>query len=75
MTNQKSTADCTAQHLPFLRGIVGVAMRGNELAEDIVQQTMLKAIANAGQFRFESALKTWLASIAMNEIRQAYRCR
>ena len=47
----------------------------NELAEDIVQQTMLKALTNAGQFRFESALKTWLASIAINEVRQVYRCR
>lgn len=50
-------------------------MRGNESAEDIVQQTMLKALRNAGQFRFESALKTWLGSIALNEVRQAYRCR
>ena len=70
-----STADCIAQHLPFLRGIVRGAMRGNESAEDIVQQTMLKALTNACQFRFESALKTWLGSIAINEVRRAYRCR
>ena len=50
-------------------------MRGNESAEDIVQQTVLKALTNADQFRFESALKTWLGSIAINEVRQGYRCR
>ena len=75
MTNRMSTADCIAQHLPFLRGIVRGAMRGSESAEDIVQQAMLKALTNAGQFRFESTLKTWLGSIAINEVRQAYRCR
>ena len=44
------------------------------MAEDIVQQTILRALTNADQFRFESALTTWLASIAINEVRQAYRC-
>jgi len=49
-------------------------MRGDQMAEDVVQQTVLKALTNADQFRFESALTTWLASIAINEINQAYRC-
>ncbi|HEX4164371.1 MAG TPA: RNA polymerase sigma factor [Bryobacteraceae bacterium] len=39
----------------------------------MVRQTILKAITNAHQFRFESALKTWLTSIAVNEVRQVYR--
>jgi RNA polymerase sigma-70 factor (ECF subfamily) len=41
----------------------------------MVQQTVLKAITNAHQFRFESALKTWLTSIAVNEVRQVYRSK
>jgi RNA polymerase sigma-70 factor (ECF subfamily) len=45
------------------------------MSEDIVQQTMLKALMHADQFRMESTLKTWLASIAMNEVRQVYRCK
>ena len=43
------------------------------MAEDIIQQTVLKALVHADQFRFESSLKTWLASIAINEVRQVYR--
>jgi DNA-directed RNA polymerase specialized sigma24 family protein len=45
------------------------------MTEDIVQEIMLKALAHAEEFRFESSLKTWLVSIAMNEVRQVYRCK
>lgn len=45
------------------------------MAEDIVQQTMLKALIHADQFRSESSLRTWLVSIAINEVRQIYRCK
>jgi RNA polymerase sigma-70 factor, ECF subfamily len=75
MPNQLNIADCVAQHLPFLNRSIRGIMHGNEAAEDVVQQTVLKALINADQFRFESALKTWLDSIAINEVRQAYRCR
>lgn len=74
MTEQQTFADSVAQHLPFLNRFVSKLMRGDRIAEDIVQQTILKALTNAHQFRFESALKTWLVSIALNEVHQAYRC-
>jgi RNA polymerase sigma-70 factor (ECF subfamily) len=74
MAEQQNFADCVAQHLPFLNRVVRSLMRGDQMAEDIVQQTVLKALTNAHQFRFESALKTWLASIAINEVHQAHRC-
>ncbi len=38
-------------------------------AEDIVQETFLKAIDNIEQFRGESAFGTWLYSIALNQAR------
>ena len=66
--------NCVAQHLPFLVRFIRSVMRGDQNTEDIVQQTLLKALANADQFRFESGLKTWLVSIAINEARQAHRC-
>jgi len=75
MAEQQNFADCVAQYVPFLTRVVCSLMRGDHRAEDVVQQTVLKALTNADQFRFESALKTWLTSIAVNEVRQAYRCR
>jgi RNA polymerase sigma factor (sigma-70 family) len=74
MTEQQAFADCVAREVPFLIQYVRRLVRGNQIAEDIVQQTILKALMNADQFRFESSLTTWLTSIAVNEVRQAYRC-
>jgi RNA polymerase sigma-70 factor, ECF subfamily len=74
MAEQQSFAERVAQHVPVLTRMVRTLVRGDQMAEDIVQQTVLKALLNAGQFRFESTLKTWLTSIAINEVNQAYRC-
>ena len=74
MSIQPDFGNSVAQHLPFLTRFVARVMRGDKSAEDIVQQTVLRALTNADQFRFESSLKTWLVSIAINEARQAYRC-
>jgi RNA polymerase sigma-70 factor (ECF subfamily) len=71
---QQTFADSVAQHLPFLNRFVRKLTRDDQIAEDMVQQTVLKALTNAHQFRFESALKTWLVSIAINEVHQAFRC-
>jgi len=38
-------------------------------AEDVTQQTFLKAFANLSSFRFRSTFRTWLVSIALNEAR------
>lgn len=38
-------------------------------AEDVVQASMLKALAKLAQFRGESAFGTWLIQIAINEVR------
>src|SRR5438105_15656258 len=75
MTRQQRFADCVAQHLPFLNRMVRRLTRNDPMTDDIVQQTMLEALVHADQFRFESTLKTWLTSIAMNEVRQLYRCK
>jgi len=42
-------------------------LAGNkENAEDIIQETFLKAIDNIGQFRGDSSFGTWLYAIALN---------
>ncbi|MCP4703928.1 MAG: RNA polymerase sigma factor [candidate division Zixibacteria bacterium] len=40
-----------------------------EDAEDIVQETFLKAVDNIDKFRLESSFGTWLYSIALNHFR------
>ncbi len=51
---------------------LAVKMTGNELdAEDIVQDTLMKAIDKIHRFRGEASFGTWLYSIALNETRAA----
>jgi RNA polymerase sigma factor (sigma-70 family) len=75
MNGQEKVADSITQHLPYLHRMVRGLTRGDPMAEDIVQQTILKALVHTDQFRLESTLKTWLTSITMNEVRQVYRCK
>ena len=49
---------------------LALKMTGNNNdAEDIVQETLLKAIDNIDKFRGESSFGTWLYSIALNQAR------
>ncbi len=43
------------------------------ICEDIVQETLCKAIKNLGQYRGEATLFTWLCQICRNEIYTWYR--
>ena len=75
MAKEETFADRVVQHSPYLTRVVRGLTRNDPMTDDIVQETMLKALVHAGNFRFESTLKTWLTSIAMNEVRQLYRCK
>jgi len=58
--------------LPLNRFVLG--MVGNPFdAEDIVQDTVVKAFVHFADFRAESKFKTWLMSIAVNEVRSRRR--
>jgi RNA polymerase sigma-70 factor, ECF subfamily len=58
--------------LPLNRFVLG--MVGNRFdAEDIVQETVVKAFVHFAEFRAESKFKTWLMSIAVNEVRSRRR--
>lgn len=55
--------------------IYGLALKlskNREDAEDIFQETFLKAIDNIKQFRAESSFGTWLFTIAVNNVRAKY---
>ena len=75
MFEQQYFGDFVVQQLPYLKRLVCKLTRGDQIADDIVQQTMLKALIHAHQFRFQPSLKTWLSSIAVNEVHQVYRSK
>ncbi|MGA2535569.1 MAG: sigma-70 family RNA polymerase sigma factor [Terracidiphilus sp.] len=63
---------------PYERTVFAMAMaflRDPEEAEDVVQETFLKALRNLHAFRAEARFSSWLVSIALNEARSSLRRR
>ncbi len=77
MPNQQEFTELLQPNLlPLNRFVFGIV--GNHFdAEDIVQETVVKAFIHFANFRGESKFKTWLLSIAVNEVRSKRRkeCR
>jgi RNA polymerase sigma-70 factor (ECF subfamily) len=68
-------ADLLRPHLKPVRSFVRRTVRNEFDVDDRIQQTLLKAYTRLHQFRFQSRFRTWLISIALNEIRQNARLR
>lgn len=69
MPNQEEFSDLLQTNLLALNRFV-LGMVGNHFdAADIVQETAAKAFIHFADFRAESKFKTWLMSIALNEVR------
>src|ERR1700761_925579 len=62
-------------HEHRIRRVALAVVRNETDAEDVVQETLLKAFLNLGGFRAESRLSTWLISIALNEAKGQLRRR
>lgn len=58
-----------AHHLPLVYNIVGRAMNGHHDVDDVVQETMLRALAGLGDLRAPDSFRSWLVAIAMNVVR------
>jgi hypothetical protein len=50
MNGQENFADCVVEHVPFLNRIVRGLTRSGPMSEDIVQQTVLKALVQPISF-------------------------
>ncbi len=48
-------------------------MRGDDVAQDVVQDTFLKAFRALDRFRGDASFRTWLLTITANEARGALR--
>ncbi|HTX40109.1 MAG TPA: sigma-70 family RNA polymerase sigma factor [Bryobacteraceae bacterium] len=62
-----------ASNLPAVRKLVHTRLRMPDQADDIIQQTLLRAFARRDQLRVRAKFKSWLWSIALNEIRMFFR--
>ena len=61
--------------LPLVYNIVGRALNGHADVDDVVQETMLRAVHGLGSLRDPEAFRPWLVAIAMRQIRDRARRR
>lgn len=56
-------------YLPLVYNIVGRALNGSVDVDDVVQDTMLRALDALGDLRSPGSFRSWLVAIAMNRVR------
>jgi RNA polymerase sigma-70 factor (ECF subfamily) len=70
------TPDLIAQfdaHRAYLLRVARLQLRNDELAEDVVQDTLVSALQGAAGFSGKSSVKTWLTGILRHKIVDAIR--
>jgi RNA polymerase sigma-70 factor, ECF subfamily len=67
--------DLIRPHEHRLRRVALAVVRNETDAEDVVQETLVKAFQNLSGFRADSRLSTWLISITLNEAKGHLRRR
>ena len=72
MTDSDFASRCNS-HRSYLLRVAVLQLRDNDLAEDVVQDTLLAALQGAGGFSGRSSLKTWLTGILKHKIVDAIR--
>ncbi|WNM30553.1 sigma-70 family RNA polymerase sigma factor [Streptomyces sp. Li-HN-5-11] len=61
--------------LPLVYNVVGRALNGHADVDDVVQETMLRAVDNLGSLRDPDSFRSWLMAIAMRQVRDRARRR
>jgi RNA polymerase sigma factor (sigma-70 family) len=62
-------------YLPLVYNIVGRALSGHADVDDVVQETMLRAVHGLGDLRDPAAFRSWLVAVAIRQMRDHYRAR
>lgn len=62
-------------YLPLVYNIVGRALNGSADVDDVVQDTMLRALHGLGALRAPESFRSWLVAIAMNQVRAYWQRR
>ncbi|MFN8076019.1 MAG: sigma-70 family RNA polymerase sigma factor [Kineosporiaceae bacterium] len=74
----RALASLLDDYLPLVRGIAGRALSADgDLAalDDVVQDVMVRVVANLGTLRDPSCLRSWLVAITMRQVRDRRRGR
>jgi RNA polymerase sigma factor (sigma-70 family) len=62
-------------YLPLIYNIVGRALNGHADTDDVVQETMLRAVRGLPGLRAPAAFRSWLVAVAIHQMRDHFRAR
>lgn len=65
---RRALEELVALHLPVVYDIVGRGLSGHADADDVVQETMLRAIRQLDSLREPARFRSWLAAIAIRQV-------
>ncbi|QHC25643.1 sigma-70 family RNA polymerase sigma factor [Streptomyces sp. GS7] len=71
--DQRAQDELVAAYLPLVYNIVGRALHGHADVDDVVQETMLRALDGLADLRKPHRFRSWLVAVTMNEIRRHWR--
>jgi RNA polymerase sigma factor (sigma-70 family) len=73
--DRQALDDLLAGYLPLIYNIVGRALNGHADVDDVVQETMLRAVRNVADLRDPAAFRSWLVAVAVRQVRDYHRAR
>ncbi|GLW70874.1 hypothetical protein Kpho02_31730 [Kitasatospora phosalacinea] len=71
--DRQAVAELFGGHLPLVYNVVGRALSGHPDTDDVVQETMLRAVDGLGSLRDPAGFRSWLVAIALNQVRRRFR--
>ena len=71
--DQSAISKLIERHSRRVRDYINMMVKDRDVAEDIFQETFIKAYRNLDSFRADSSEKTWLTRIAINTCKNVYR--
>ena len=70
-----SFQDLLVEQLPYLRNFARLLSRDGRWADDLMQETALRALSNADKFTPGTNMRAWLSTILRNEFYNELRSR
>ncbi|RKE17678.1 RNA polymerase sigma factor (sigma-70 family) [Streptomyces sp. TLI_171] len=71
--DRQAVAELVGGHLPLVYNVVGRALSGHPDTDDVVQETMLRAVDGLPGLRDPAGFRSWLVAIAVNQVRRRFR--
>src|SRR6266436_7405162 len=62
-------------YLPLIYNIVGRGLSGHADVDDVVQETMLRAVRGLGDLRDPGAFRSWLVAVAIRQMHDHRQAR